>query len=96
MEMLITYDVDTTTRTGARRLKRVAAICEGYGLRVQQSVFEVVCTPADWVSLRHQLDDVIDHTHDSIRAYTLTKGTLDATVHLGRSRPAGHHAPFVF
>jgi CRISPR-associated protein Cas2 len=41
MELLITYDVDTTTPAGTRRLRHVAKTCEGYGHRVQKSVFEV-------------------------------------------------------
>jgi CRISPR associated protein Cas2 len=40
MEYLIAYDVDTTTADGQRRLRKIAKVCEGYGHRVQQSVFE--------------------------------------------------------
>lgn len=42
MEFLVTYDADTTTAEGRRRLRRVAKTCESYGLRVQKSVFEIV------------------------------------------------------
>lgn len=37
MELLVAYDVDTTTPAGQRRLRRVAHVCEAYGQRVQQS-----------------------------------------------------------
>ncbi|MGH3693756.1 MAG: CRISPR-associated endonuclease Cas2 [Pseudonocardiaceae bacterium] len=46
MELPVTYDVDTTTRDGQRRLRRVAKACEGYGYRVQKSFFEIVRSPA--------------------------------------------------
>ena len=42
MMVLITYDVETSTEGGARRLRRVAKACMDYGMRVQNSVFECV------------------------------------------------------
>lgn len=44
--LVISYDVDTTTPAGAKRLRRVAKICEAYGCRVQNSVFELLIEPA--------------------------------------------------
>lgn len=35
--ILITYDVDTTTTEGAKRLRKVAKECVNYGHRVQNS-----------------------------------------------------------
>ena len=40
MLLLITYDVNTTTASGRRRLSCIAKICCNYGQRVQNSVFE--------------------------------------------------------
>ena len=40
MEILVTYDVNTETAEGRRRLRRVAKVCERFGQRVQFSVFE--------------------------------------------------------
>src|SRR6266702_8868343 len=51
MELLVTYDVNTTTPEGRRRLRQVAQLCEGYGLRVQKSVFEIVCTEPGLLTL---------------------------------------------
>ena len=39
MMMLVTYDVDTSDAAGAKRLRKVAKICERYGIRVGQSLF---------------------------------------------------------
>ena len=39
MFVLITYDVSTVDKKGARRLRRVAQACKDYGQRVQNSVF---------------------------------------------------------
>lgn len=40
MMVLITYDVNTTTAEGRKRLRKVAQHCMNYGQRVQNSVFE--------------------------------------------------------
>jgi CRISPR-associated protein Cas2 len=40
MLVIVCYDVNTETREGRRRLRRVAKICESMGQRVQKSVFE--------------------------------------------------------
>ena len=42
MLVVITYDVNTMTVAGEKRLRRVAKLCERYGVRVQNSVFEVL------------------------------------------------------
>ena len=60
MYILVTYDVATTTPSGAKRLRQVARICKNYGQRVQASVFECLVDPAQLVNLRHELLSVID------------------------------------
>jgi CRISPR-associated protein Cas2 len=95
MEYLVTYDVDTTTPQGQRRLRRVAKICEGYGIRVQKSVFEVTCTTAQMPALRQKLSDVIDHTVDNIRLYRLTAGSLQTVERLGVAQLAPHHGDHI-
>lgn len=95
MEYLVTYDVDTTTPEGQRRLRRVAKICEGYGIRVQKSVFEVACTGAQLPALRQKLADIIDQRADSIRLYRLPAGALQAVDRLGNAQLAPHHGDHV-
>ena len=48
MLILITYDVDTTTKDGEKRLRKVAKECVNYGQRVQNSVFECLLTEAQF------------------------------------------------
>lgn len=70
-DVLVCYDVNTTTPDGARRLRRVAKVCVGYGQRVQYSLFE--CTLSDTLleKMRGKLLDIIDHDQDSLRIYFL-------------------------
>ena len=67
MNILITYDVDTTTKEGARRLRRVAKACVDYGQRVQNSVFECELSEAQLCLLRYRINEVIDRMNDSVR-----------------------------
>lgn len=71
MLILITYDVDTTTKAGEKRLRKVAKECVNYGQRIQNSVFECLLTEAQLVSLKAILSSIIDDTKDSIRFYYL-------------------------
>ena len=69
--VVLSYDVDTTDTAGAKRLRKVAKICESLGCRVQNSVFELLVDPAQLVLLKSQLEAVIDPKRDSIRFYRL-------------------------
>jgi CRISPR-associated protein Cas2 len=84
MDLLLAYDIDTKDREGERRLRRVAKIAEGYGVRVQYSVFELVLDPHELPQLLHQLTLTIDQNHDSIRIYRLGASRLLSS--LGKQR----------
>lgn len=71
MFILITYDVNTSNTAGQKRLRKVAKICEKHGIRVQNSVFEVLVDAAQFVKLKAQLERSIDAEHDSVRFYKL-------------------------
>ncbi len=71
MMLVVTYDVNTTKAAGEKRLRKVAKICEKYGVRVQNSVFEVLVDTAELVVLKSALADVIDKENDSVRFYRL-------------------------
>ena len=62
MFVLVTYDVSTVDKAGARRLRRVAQACEDYGQRVQKSVFECKVDQRTWVMLKSRLLEEIDPT----------------------------------
>ena len=55
MMLVVTYDVDTSDAAGQKRLRKVAKICERHGMRVQNSVFEVLVDAAQLVVLKQEL-----------------------------------------
>ena len=71
MLILVTYDVDTTSLAGQRRLRKVAKECQNYGQRVQNSVFECIVDYTQYTKLKLSLGQLIDTENDSIRFYRL-------------------------
>lgn len=71
MMLLISYDVETTTPAGRKRLRLVARQCQKYGQRVQNSVFECLVDAAQARLLKARLVDLIDPAKDSLRFYYL-------------------------
>lgn len=92
---IVAYDVETSTPEGARRLRRVAKICEGFGQRVQKSVFEVDCTAADFLRLRTALLETIDERRDNIRIYMLPADAVSKTRQFGQSMILEHGDPWI-
>ena len=83
MMVLICYDVDTTTAGGQKRLRKVAKVCEDYGQRVQNSVFECLVDAARFRHLKHQLSELVDTDKDSLRFYHLGDNWKPRVEHIG-------------
>ena len=69
MFYLICYDI-----TNDRRRDRVSRLLEGYGMRVQKSVFECVLTPDQYELLqkRFQTKRYLNPNEDQLRFYPLS------------------------
>ena len=81
--IVVTYDVNTESGEGRRRLRRVAACCEDYGQRVQNSVFECFVDAGQWAKLRRRLLSEVDLKTDSLRFYFLGKNWKNHVEHAG-------------
>ena len=83
MLVLITYDVNTETDAGKKRLRKVAKQCTNYGRRVQNSVFECILDNAQCIVLKSILADIIDEEKDSLRFYYLGNNWKKRIEHVG-------------
>lgn len=81
--VVVSYDVSTTTPEGRKRLRQVAKACKNYGLRVQNSVFECLVAPDQWVALRTELLGIAFLKEDSLRFYFLGKEWQNRVEHHG-------------
>lgn len=83
MMVLVSYDVSTKTPAGKRRLRKVAATCQDFGQRVQNSVFECLLAPDQWARLRIRLLRLYHPEQDSLRFYFLGRNWQKRVEHHG-------------
>mgnify|MGYP003184710268 CR=1 FL=1 len=93
MLVLITYDVNTETAAGKRRLRQVAKQCVNYGRRVQNSVFECILDNAQCVMLKAKLTDIIDEEVDSLRFGGWNSYYVTGVRMISKHKNAGRFAP---
>ena len=95
MMVLVSYDVDTTTPAGRKRLRNVAKICKDYGQRAQFSVFECNVDPAQWTAFRARLLAAFARETDSLRFYLLGSDWRKKVEHHGAKPTLDLEAPIV-
>jgi CRISPR-associated protein Cas2 len=95
MLVIVCYDVNTETRAGRKRLRRIAKVCESTGQRVQKSVFECQVNLMQMEELERKLLAEIDLQEDCLRLYRLadTKG-CEVREH-GKFKATDFEAPLV-
>jgi len=81
MKLLLTYDISNT-----KNRTKVATLLEGYGYRVNFSVFELDIK-------KHKLDELLKNIEefcdkdDSVRLYAFSVDTIDKSYDLNPKRP---------
>jgi len=83
MLVLVTYDVNTETAEGRRRLARVSKTCQNYGLRVQNSVFECELDAGMLLKVKDKLIKLINLEKDSLRFYMIGNDRKNRVEHYG-------------
>ncbi|WP_028596317.1 CRISPR-associated endonuclease Cas2 [Paenibacillus assamensis] len=96
MLVLITYDVSTTSHAGQRRLRKVSKMCQNYGQRVQNSVFECNVDATQFASLKILLSEMIDPKEDSLRFYQLGNNYKNKVEHIGVKESIDMEEPLIF
>lgn len=95
MLIIVCYDVNTESREGRRRLRRVAKVCEGIGQRVQKSVFECRVDKMQYEDLERRLLAEINDKEDNLRLYRLAEGRGCEVKEHGFFRATDFEAPLV-
>ncbi|WP_119067375.1 CRISPR-associated endonuclease Cas2 [Rubrobacter indicoceani] len=96
MYILVTYDVNTETKAGRRRLRQVAVICKDFGQRVQFSVFECQVEPARYEEMKHRLTKTMNPDEDSLRIYRLPGQREQHIETYGVDRYVSFEEPLIF
>ncbi len=82
MMVLVTYDI-----ADSRRRVKLANFLEGYGRRVQRSVFECFVSLAEMKRLGAQIEKYIRLPEDDVRLYWISADALPRSVTLGGAPP---------
>lgn len=77
---VIAYDTPSD-----RRRRKLAKLLEGYGVRVQWSVFECRLSQDQITTLRRRLERLIQPAEDSVRLWPVPEKSCAQVVHLGRA-----------
>lgn len=96
MEVLVAYDVNTESKEGRRRLRKVAIVCKDFGQRVQYSVFECSVTEAQFEDLRARLLKTINKGEDSLRIYRLRVPREESVECYGLDSYVSYDDPLIF
>ena len=86
MLVLITYDVNTETASGKKRLRKVAKECQNHAQRVQNSVFEADLDYSSFLKLKDRLCKLINLEEDSLRFYYLGNNWERKVEHVGAKK----------
>lgn len=95
MLVIVCYDVNTETKAGRRRLRRVAKVCERTGQRVQKSVFECQIDLARMEDLERRLLAEIEVKEDCLRLYRMPDTTGCEVREYGVFRATDFDAPLI-
>ena len=83
MMIIVSYDISVLDKNGAKRLRQVAKLCQNYGQRVQNSVFEIDVDYGIFLKVKDRLLKIIDENSDSLRFYYLGKNWQRRIEHFG-------------
>ncbi len=79
---MVSYDI-----TDNKSRRRVQKILEGFGERVQYSVFECAISESQYKRLTEKIASTIDKESDSVRYYRLCEGCCKKIEFYGSGQP---------
>lgn len=83
MLVLVTYDI-----VDSKRRTKLATFLEGYGRRVQKSVFECFMGLGEMQKLQAQVLKRVSLPEDNVRLYWISADAMPRTLTLGSPMPA--------
>jgi len=95
MLILITYDVNTETPEGRKRLRHVSKVCQNYGQRVQNSVFECEVDAGLYLMVKDRLVRLINTETDSLRFYNMGNNSRSKVEHFGAKQSFDAGGPLI-
>ncbi len=87
MLVLVVYDIEMKTDSDKSRLRKIAKLCERFGTRVQNSVFEMILDNRQYIDFKNTIQITIDIDKDSVRFYLLGNSWKQNVDVIGKKNP---------
>ncbi|MNI53003.1 CRISPR-associated endonuclease Cas2 [compost metagenome] len=87
--------MSTVNSAGQKRLRQVSKLCQNYGQRVQNSVFECMVDATQFAALKIQLTEIINQDQDSLRFYQLGNNYKNKVEHVGVKESLDLEGPLI-
>lgn len=91
IQVVVAYDIGND-----KRRNKVAKCLQGYGERVNFSVFECILKPGHFVRMKKELKELVKHKEDNIRIYLLCKDCINKTEVIGGDPQGFKNSPLVY
>ncbi|NET51801.1 MAG: CRISPR-associated endonuclease Cas2 [Merismopedia sp. SIO2A8] len=91
MLALVVYDIADT-----RRRTKLSTLLEGYGRRVQESVFECFLSLEEMRRLYQRVYGYINTKEDNVRFYWITEGAMKKSMAIGSAPPEPPPSAYFF
>jgi CRISPR-associated protein Cas2 len=90
MLVLVVYDI-----ADDKRRDRLATFLEGYGRRVQESVFECFISLQEMSALHSKVHRQVKPTEDNVRFYWIPADAIPRTLTVGSEPPQPPPTPYI-
>lgn len=95
MLIIVVYDIDFTDEGGPKRLQKVSKLCEKYGQRAQNSVFECKIQWDKFLEFKKELTKTIDVSKDSVTIYNLGNKWQNKVEKIGIEKSLNPDSPII-
>lgn len=95
MLIIVVYDIDFTYEGGSKRLQKVSKLCEKYGQRAQNSVFECKIQWDKFLEFKKELTKTIDVSKDSVTIYNLGNKWQNKVEKIGIEKSLNPDSPII-
>lgn len=91
VQVVVAYDISDD-----KRRNKVAKCLQGYGERVNFSVFECILKQGPFARMKKELKELVKHKEDNIRIYLLCKDCIKKTEVIGSGTQGFKNSPLVY
>ena len=91
VQVVVAYDISND-----KRRNKIAKCLQGYGERVNFSVFECMLKQRRFIRMKNDLKELVKHKEDNIRIYLLCKDCIKKAEIIGYGKQGFKNGPLLY